>query len=511
MNRFEAKQNIGGAAQARRSRRGVASALESARRIYERAAVAAVAMITLVVLVIGTGAVSATSADAATGAGAGFCAPYGGLSTSQVSVNSVYPCANPNISDSFGFQCVEFSVRFEAVTYGVPPSWANGGPGAGVVNLLHQHGIPAGSPNGSAAGSTTGTNLPTAGDVISMWGSGQESVGHTGVVASVIPTGGTGNFTISYDDENGSLSNGRSIGTDSIKVVGWVWQPAFSNAPYRYNVYNWTLQTGWAGVGYTAVNRGSSLVAGQSLTPGQYLVSADVRTVLILQTDGNLVEYNYGRAVWSSSTNGQPIKNAIMQGDGNFVIYRNDNSWAWQTNTPNSGATTLSVQDDANVVLYTPNAVPKWATSWHGVSTIAANAHYLGASYLSSQAGSVGPNQVFNTLPANDYLRSPDGRYALLMQADGNVVLYGPGYHVLWASNTNGQPTSSSPYNQLVMQADSNLVLYPPQGPGHAIWPQAYHSGAVEADLQSDGNFVLYNTNNQLACTGCATYTQGRA
>ena len=80
------------------------------------------------------------------------------------------------------------------------------------------------------------------GDVISMSDSADDHPGHTGVVISVNQKAGTGNFTIQYMDENGSLKGGHNIGHDSITVTSWQWGRAFSNE--SYDSYNWTVQAG---------------------------------------------------------------------------------------------------------------------------------------------------------------------------------------------------------------------------------------------------------------------------
>ena len=54
----------------------------------------------------------------ASGSGSAFCSPYGGVSQSGVSYDNVYPCAEDNIDDTYGYQCVELSSRFEAAVYG---------------------------------------------------------------------------------------------------------------------------------------------------------------------------------------------------------------------------------------------------------------------------------------------------------------------------------------------------------------------------------------------------------
>ena len=89
-------------------------------------------------------------------------------------------------------------------------------------------------------------------------------------------------------------------------------------------------------------------------------------------------------------------------------------------------------------------------------------------------------------------LTSPDGRFQLVMQNDGNLVLYDPSGRPLWASgtsNTSGTflvpqaPPGSPPgagtvnfggqfVNYAVMQDDGNLVIYQTYAPGQAgpIW-----------------------------------------
>ena len=58
----------------------------------------------------------------------------------------------------------------------------------------------------------------------------------------------------------------------------------------------------------------------------------------------------------------------------------------------------------------------------------------------------------------------------------------------LWATGTNGRTTES-----LVMQGDGNLVLYAPGG--HPIWASGTdrHQGAFLA-IQDDGNTVVYTS-----------------
>ena len=84
--------------------------------------------------------------------------------------------------------------------------------------------------------------------------------------------------------------------------------------------------------------------------------------------------------------------------------------------------------------------------------------------------------------------KSPNGRAELVMQSDGNLVVYDlsrPGY-ALWASNTPGHPGATA-----VMQVDGNFVVYDKNR--RPLWATGTnkYSGSWAA-IQDDGNFVVY-------------------
>ncbi|MEE2060837.1 LysM peptidoglycan-binding domain-containing protein [Rhodococcus artemisiae] len=106
----------------------------------------------------------------------------------------------------------------------------------------------------------------------------------------------------------------------------------------------------------------SSLNAGQSLGVGQELKSDNGKYTLTLQQDGNLVLSEAGKAVWAAGTNGSGAVRANVQEDGNFVLYKADNSPVWASETSGSSGVRLTVQDDRNVVLYA-GSKPVWASN----------------------------------------------------------------------------------------------------------------------------------------------------
>lgn len=86
-------------------------------------------------------------------------------------------------------------------------------------------------------------------------------------------------------------------------------------------------------------------------------------------------------------------------------------------------------------------------------------------------------------------LWSLDGRFRLLLQGDGNLVIY---------RNADGHPiwsTGTTTGVRLVNQNDGNLVLY--RADGVAVWSsKTYGKGPSSLWMQQDGNLVLYRNSD---------------
>ncbi|MFT3706923.1 MAG: peptidoglycan DD-metalloendopeptidase family protein [Archangium sp.] len=89
------------------------------------------------------------------------------------------------------------------------------------------------------------------------------------------------------------------------------------------------------------------------------------------------------------------------------------------------------------------------------------------------------------TLSANQSVASCDGRHVLVMQGDGNLVLYNQGRWI-WQTATNGRGGQRA-----VMQTDGNFVLYTA---GNTPLFNTRTNGVANAYLavQDDGNLVVY-------------------
>ena len=204
------------------------------------------------------------------------------------------------------------------------------------------------------------------------------------------------------------------------------------------------------------------LECGQAMKPGNVLQSLDGRYQMRYQTDGNLVVYNQGRAVWQSKTAGKPAGVAALQGDGRLVVKGPDNAVLWQTSDSGyTGDSRLEITDTGVLALYWGDGV-RWASR-------------LDARMLAGQA----------LLPRWE-LRSPNNDFLLRYQADGNLVLYYQG-RAIWNAGTFGKPAG-----QAVLQADGNFMV---KGPDEAVYWQsnvAGFVGAAKLALQDDGRLVVY-------------------
>jgi hypothetical protein len=74
-----------------------------------------------------------------------------------------------------------------------------------------------------------------------------------------------------------------------------------------------------------------------------------------MQIDGNLGEYTARRYLWWASTEGNMGDHAVMQSDGNLVVYNSAGSALWSSRTGgHSGTFSLVLENDADLVIDGP-------------------------------------------------------------------------------------------------------------------------------------------------------------
>jgi len=156
------------------------------------------------------------------------------------------------------------------------------------------------------------------------------------------------------------------------------------------------------------------LHAPQTIPSGQCIASPNRQYILYMAPDGNFFIYNYatGTGTWGPGTFGHPGAFASFQADGNLVVLDSTGTVAlWNSATYGTGATLLDMENDGRAILYKP--VFQSFTS-QGFSTV----------NLIHPSCDVGTGTcITGVLGAGQCFVSPNGRYQLLLQSNGELVL----------------------------------------------------------------------------------------
>ena len=212
------------------------------------------------------------------------------------------------------------------------------------------------------------------------------------------------------------------------------------------------------------------LPSGDQLLPNGAIASPSGRYLLRYQFDGNVVLYDQGVALWASGTADSTLGVLLMQLDGNLVMFDGSGAAVWASGTVGYPGASLLVQDDGNAVIYA-DGVAVWATKT-----------------VQSRPPGICPTDTLTLLPGES-LVSADGRFLLVYQTDGNLVVYETGAGALWASGTAG-----SSAGRATMQDDGNLVVYDAASRAVFATNTSSHPGASLV-MQNDGNLVIYDAN----------------
>ncbi|MGD9682916.1 MAG: hypothetical protein AB7W16_17135 [Candidatus Obscuribacterales bacterium] len=223
-----------------------------------------------------------------------------------------------------------------------------------------------------------------------------------------------------------------------------------------------------------------NLFVGQGLRVGESLTCPNGRLSMTLQDDGNLVIYTPGKyPLWASNSNGQTgVWDLVMQPDGNLVAYDIASQPFWASDSITHVESYFSLHDSGSGAIYEKNTDKVlWSTN------TSVPAHPL------KLPGTTGYLKTGEGILAGQSIASAGDLFTLKLQTDGNLVLYAPGEQPIWASDTSGHPDVWD----LVMQEDGNLVIYNTEG--KPLWASdtAGHTGAV-LEVQDDGNLVIYDS-----------------
>ncbi len=261
-------------------------------------------------------------------------------------------------------------------------------------------------------------------------------------------------------------------------------------------------------IGSSRTDKDSLVERGDVLLPGEVLRGTDGTTRLVMQTDGNLVLYRGGAAVWASGSDGHPGAGAVFQQDGNLVVHSSAEAGrAPLFDTGTHGAfeqgTTLTQPRgaDDHPVLGARLRVDAGSFSLLRIISVCCRAPkgaglpdpYPEVAWASDWSqGRVLPG---DEMLVGDRRRSPDGRCSVVMQGDRNLVLYCDGAAV-WASGVRAVCDLDDWFVvRTVLQDDGNLVTYHLCGFSQgerAGWDTGTRTPGSTLVVQDDRNLVLY-------------------
>jgi hypothetical protein len=228
--------------------------------------------------------------------------------------------------------------------------------------------------------------------------------------------------------------------------------------------------------------------------PGTYFTSPSGRYYLEFQTDGNLVLYDRdlaNQAIWASNTADEGVTQLALQQDGNLVLSSSgppqlalqhgklvitfSRTPVWASGTDGNPGDKLYVLDDGNVAIFNSTGTQNlWNLDRYQI-------------YLPSNLYKGYTLQPGQELTVDQYLLSPSGQYALIMQSDGNVVLYdlwSRGINPLWTSKTYNLGAAYA-----IMKSDGNFVAYAGGTAEFATNTSGNHGAVIT--LLNDGNLVV--------------------
>lgn len=207
----------------------------------------------------------------------------------------------------------------------------------------------------------------------------------------------------------------------------------------------------------------TSVRAGTILQPGDAMTSSNGQFRLVMQGDGNLVEYGVGNAVlWASNTAKYPNAVAVVGTDGLLSI-RSGSKVVAKWGTAGRVGYDFGVLPDGSLRMRDTTKRTIWQMQNFQDRVVSGTVLKPGT-VLRSDAGSA---RRFTMQADGNLVQYVNGKAAwatrtnghpgawAAVQTDGNLVVYGPDNRVLWASRT-----STAGRGQLLVQVDANVVLY---------------------------------------------------
>jgi len=257
---------------------------------------------------------------------------------------------------------------------------------------------------------------------------GKQRKSHSNGLGQVIEVDEPGVLPASANDHATMQTDGNFVLYDPSNNALWSTGTAGSNASAIYMqddanlvlyVFKWSAGVYVAPTGatipYDSCRVSSSLFATQILASGACLESPSGRYMLLMQSDGNLFIYDRsaGQVTWTANTYGHPGGFASLQSDGNFVVYDVNGVGIWSSGTYGTFSERLDMSDDGRIIIYKSAWSSGTSTGNFSGTAIAHPSCDIGTG--TGWTGVLGTGSCFV---------SPNGHFELLLQPDGNMVIY---------------------------------------------------------------------------------------
>lgn len=261
------------------------------------------------------------------------------------------------------------------------------------------------------------------------------------------------------------------------------------------------------------IAQGNDMQPGEVLNPNQSISSTNIQYTFIYQGDGNLVLYRNqdGKALWNSQTAGKPVGVCIMQGDGNLVIYQANGGPVWDSKTYQHPGSRLVVRDDGNVAIFATNNTPVWTTnlplnSYNNLRAAVLSRHFAISRYFRKNFFSEGNNLITtldpNEILAQDTSRQKIERWRIEHRGGENPLMFGGLLLVSLAVEAHMGNSYSLKILKKALVSLSTLYKFKGNNfDGYIIrWDPVSSEEWWQEDLQYSNNFLIGGNNNYLWC-----------
>jgi hypothetical protein len=217
----------------------------------------------------------------------------------------------------------------------------------------------------------------------------------------------------------------------------------------------------------TATTASPTLAAGQTLASGQSVASPNGQFQLTMRLSGDMMETSGGVPIWASNT-GVAGSRAVMQGDGNFVIYTPANRPVWYTGTQDHAGAWLSLGSTAGLAV-TDGSATLWAN--RASDALLRPGQPLEPGWMLVSANGLYQLEMQYDGALTELLTTPQHQVPLwsshttvsgdhaVMEPDGDVAVVSPANEVLWQTGTTTYTGAD-----LVVGNDADAVVAAPTG-----------------------------------------------